>query len=178
MSEDTPAPAEHGGSGEGGGFLSTTRGIVTGLTSLVVAVTGLVVACEKLAPADPAAPQAAVSTDGEPAAAADDAAATTGEDTGPLLYTGEDTRLEWDADANHWLLTLGDSAAGYEDINPDRPEDTMARMVGGDHYLRWPTDGGWLEVSEDGKQSWSRVARIAPEQPEQQPDGAEPEAGT
>lgn len=152
----------HGGGGEERSFLSTTKGMVTGLTSLIVAVTGLVVACEKLAPSDkPASAQAAAMTpeSGENATGSDPA-----NETGEAaieVYTGEGLRLEWTGKA--WQLTSADGMFTYEEMVSTEGTWVLGFDKENGEYIRWPIDGGTVEYSRDDRATWITYGEVQPE---------------
>ena len=143
----------------GGGFLSTTKGIVTGITSLVVAITGLTVACDKLLP-DDAAPAkvesaASVPPDGEPAGA--EAAPEEGD---PSLYTGDKLRMEWTGKT--WQLSSPDGVFTYEEMLSTEGNWILGFDKAQNEYIRWPKDGGTMEYSTDDRQSWITYGEVMP----------------
>jgi hypothetical protein len=167
---DEPTAGEESRDSQGGpssgGFLSTTKGIITGITSLIVAVTGLTVACEKLLPSEdpPAKVESAAST----AAVGKDDAATdqqAGEEEGdPSFYKGPNG-LEVAWTGKEWALTSPDGNFTYDDMtvtennwvlafDPDQGESG--------EYLRWPKEGGTMEYSRDKKQSWVTYGEVTP----------------
>lgn len=157
---DTDA-GENAEGGASGGFLSTTKGLVTGLTSLVVAVTGLMVACDKLVPTEESAPVAAVAAGSAAKAADGPAAAASPEEEGdPILYTGDKLRMEWDGKA--WQLNSPDGAFTYEEMTSTVDNWVLAFDKSNDEYIRWPIAGGTMEYSRDDRQSWISYGEVAP----------------
>jgi|GEM_PF-7000930 len=147
--------------------LNNLKGWVVGLTGLVVAMAGLLGAYRQIVPAssaEPAAAAAAPSETGKPLAAAD-AAAAADEDL-PLLYEGENAKLEFVDDK--WVLTTSEGTYDYEDMYSKYEGSVLAFDKLNNAYLRWPIKGGMGEDSTDEKQSWNSYVELYPvAQPEE-----------
>lgn len=159
MSDDPAAPTAGGGKPK---FLTGTSGIVAGITSLVVAVTGLLAACDKLFPAEQqptvaaAGAAAGAAADGKPAAQPPQA-----EVESHLVYEGDDLKLEW-GDPSKWTFTDSEGAYVYEEMLGDNEHQLIAYNKEYDSYLRWPVSGGALEESTDDRRSWTTLGRLYP----------------
>jgi len=151
--------------------LNNLKGWIAGLTGLVVAVAGLLGAYRQIAPAGKAEVATSASAPAaEPAAglaAASGAAATSEEDL-PLLYEGEDARMEFVDDK--WVLTTTEATYEYEDMYSKYDGSVLAFDKSNNAYLRWPIKGGMAEESTDEKQTWVSYVELDPVAP---PNGAD-----
>lgn len=165
MSDETGGDPQ--ASSGGGKPLSNMTAWIGGATALVVAVTGLIKACEPFAARSPAPAQAA-------AAAADNAAAAEatgdtatadraeagGEDL-PGYYEGDGVTLEYKNGLWIETDTSDNTSTRYEDIPADEGQ-TLAFDRDGGSYIRWPTAGGMLQVSEDKQVTWQDSYTVKP----------------
>ena len=153
--------------GERPKILNNVTGWIGGLTAVVIALAGLKAAYNQLnpsAPAEAADAQQAAST--EPA---DDAGTPVDEQAAaaefPTKYTGtwenKDVTLEWRNGI--WVET---TAGGTDDEIVTKYEqlsrnETTTNAIDRDRklYVRWPTNGGTLEESEDGN-TWTRSYEV------------------
>ena len=164
MSDDPAAPPAGDGKPK---FLTGTSGIVAGITSLVVAVTGLLAACDKLFPAEqqPTVAAAGAAADGKPAAPPPAAEA---EVETHLVYAGDDLKLEW-GDPSKWTFTDSEGSYVYEEMLGDSEHQVIAYNKEYDSYLRWPVSGGALEESTDDRRTWTTLGRLYPAEEETSP---------
>lgn len=142
-------------------FFNSVTGWIGGLTAVVLALAGLKAAAGQLDLFGSSKPAQAAISSNEPAAA-EETTPTEDEATAelPTKYTGtwekKDVTLEWRNGI--WVET---TAGGTDDEIVTRYEqlsrnEKTTNAIDRDRqlYVRWPTDGGTLEESEDGK-SWT-----------------------
>ena len=140
--------------------LTHLKGWLVGLTGLVVAVAGLLGAYRQIVPAskaEPSAIAAAPATAAEPVAVA--GPSTAAEDL-PMLYEGEDIKLEFVDDK--WVLTTAEGVWDHEDMYSKYEGSLLAFDKVNNAYLRWPIKGGMAEESTDDKQTWKSYAELYP----------------
>ena len=152
-------------SSDGGGgrpkFVNNVTAWIGGLTAVVVALGGLKAAYNQLE-----SPTAANATDTEDAASTNEVDVSTNSDMAaeapapadlPSKYTGtwegQDVTLE--LRNGIWVETLGNgTVTRYEQLSRDKTS-TNGIDRNRNLYVRWPTDGGTLEESEDND-TWTR----------------------
>jgi len=161
----TDEPHEDPGEGRPKFFNSVT-GWIGGLTAVVLALAGLKAAAGQLdlfsssKPADTAA--VASNEDGEVAPAGEEEAAA----DLPTKYTGtwqgQDVILEWRNGV--WVEVTAEGTDDEVTQHYEQLERTDKMTNGIDRtrnmYVRWPTEGGTLEESEDGK-TWTESYDVA-----------------
>ena len=140
------------------------NGWIAGITGLVVALGGLATAYKQLFPErkTEAATSAAALAEGTQRAAAADIAAKPDEDL-PLLYEGDDVKLEFVGD--QWVLTDKDGEYHYEDMYSPDETRVLAFDKQNNAYLRWPIKGGMSEEGSADKQSWTNYVDLYPPEP-------------
>jgi len=167
MEEQPQEPQEEStqGSDERPKIFKNVNGWIAGVTGAVIALGGLATAVKQFMPDKPAAEQAASAAapaeGGQPQAAADvpvEPAADL-----PLLYEGDDVKLEFAGDK--WVLTDQDGRYDYEELLSPDEDRLLAYSKPYDSYLRWPVKGGWAEESTDDKVTWKRYAELYPNDP-------------
>ena len=146
-------------------FFNNVTGWIGGLTAVVIALAGLKAAAGQLdlfgssKPAD----TAVASNEGEEVAPAEEEEAAA---ELPTKYTGtwhgQDVTLEW-----HNGVWVEITAEGTDDEVTQHYEqlERTDKMTNGidrtrDMYVRWPTQGGTLEESENGK-NWTESYDVA-----------------
>lgn len=146
-------------------FFNNVTGWIGGLTAVVIALAGLKAAAGQLdlfgssKPAD----TAVASNEGEELAPAEEEEAAA---ELPTKYTGtwqgQDVTLEW-----HNGVWVEITAEGTDDEVTQHYEqlERTDKMTNGidrtrDMYVRWPTQGGTLEESENGK-NWTESYDVA-----------------
>ena len=147
-------------------FLSSTTGIIGGLTALVVAVGGLATATKDLWRSEPKAQASApaeTGTDETTAVPQDETAST--EEGAPTSYTveggggGEIAEIE-----GKWVwTTANDTRYEYEEESNDGTTIVAVLRQGpeeADAYLRWPLGGGTALQSFDEKESWGQPVKF------------------
>jgi hypothetical protein len=158
---------EQGAGEERPKFLNSVTGWIGGLTAVVLAIAGLKAAAGQLdlfgssKPADTAVAsneeaEAAPAEEEEEADAADLPTKYTG------TWQGQDVTLEWRNGV--WVEV---TAEGTDDEVTQHYEqlERTDKMTNGidrtrDLYVRWPTEGGTLEESKDGK-TWTESYDVA-----------------
>ena len=162
----------NGGSDNGPPIVTNLKGWIAGLTGLVVAVAGLLGAYKQLFPekkADAAASVAAPADGARPVAAAS-IPATPGDDP-PLLYEGDDAKLEFVDD--QWVLTTSEGRYEYKEMYSPDEGRVLAFDKVNNAYLRWPIKGGMSEESTDGEDTWKRWVKLYPAEPAEDGDATE-----
>ena len=150
-------------------IFNKATGWIGGVTAVVLALAGLKTAYNQLTPSAPAQAadrEAASVTEGD--AAADDAATTEAATPAdlPSKYTGtwqgKDVVLEWRNGV--WVETTAEGTDDEILVHYEQLSRTAAMTNAIDRtrnlYVRWPSEGGTLEESEDGN-SWTRSYEVA-----------------
>ncbi|WP_395624263.1 hypothetical protein [Sphingomonas daechungensis] len=165
---DEPQP-EAGG--ERPKFFNSVTGWIGGLTAVVLALAGLKAAAGQLdlfGPAEPAQAEQAAATQEtqaaeEPQAVAETPAADALPSKSTGTWKGQEVTLEWRNGI--WVEV---TAEGTEDeivTNYEQLARTDVMTNGIDRnrnlYVRWPSEGGTLEESEDGI-TWTRSYEVTP----------------
>ncbi|HET6941175.1 MAG TPA: hypothetical protein VFH89_03325 [Sphingomicrobium sp.] len=148
-------------------FFNNVTGWIGGLTAVVLALAGLKAAAGQLDLFGSSKPvdTAVASNEGVEAGAEEAAGEETAADL-PTKYAGtwqgQDVTLEWRNGV--WVEV---TAGGTDDEVTQRYEqlERTDKMTNGidrsrDMYVRWPTQGGTLEESEDGK-TWTESYDVA-----------------
>lgn len=148
-------------------FLNSVTGWIGGLTAVVLALAGLKAAAGQLdlfgssKPAD----TAVASNEGGEAAPAEEEGAAAAANL-PTKYTGtwqgQDVTLEWRNGV--WVEVTAEGTDDEVTQHYEQLERTDKMTNGIDRtrnmYVRWPTEGGTLEESEDGK-TWTESYDVA-----------------
>lgn len=164
----TDEPIESGGDGRPKIFNKAT-GWIGGVTAVVLALAGLKAAYNQLTPSAPAQgadTESAATTEED--APADDSAATEAAAPAelPSKYTGtwegKDVSLEWRNGV--WVETTAEGTDDEILVHYEQLSRTNAMTNAIDRtrnlYVRWPSEGGTLEESEDGN-TWTRSYEVA-----------------
>lgn len=163
----TDEPREDPGEGRPK-FFNNVTGWIGGLTAVVIALAGLKAAASQLDLFGPSKPAdtAVASNEGVEAGTEEEGQEETVAADLPTKYTGtwqgQDVTLEWRNGV--WVEV---TAAGTDDEVTQRYEqlERTDKTTNGidrsrDMYVRWPTQGGTLEESEDGK-TWTESYDVA-----------------
>ena len=151
-------------------FFTNIKAWIAGTSGVVLALAGLVGAYKQLMPetkAEAATTIAAPAKAAEPVAAAD--LATKAEADLPMLYEGDDAKLEFVDD--NWVLTTSEGEYEYREMYSPDEGRLLAFDRTNNAYLRWPIKGGMAEESTDGEETWKRWIKLYPPAPEEDAAG-------
>lgn len=162
--KEQPRDSAEQGSGSPPKFFSTMNGMIAGATGLIVALGGLLTAYtqffdkDKTETATPAQANTAA-----PVAAA--AIPSESEADAPLVYEGDDARMEWTDD--RWVLKTAEGRWEYADEYSKYEGYVLAYDKTNQAYMRWPIKGGMAEQRKDGE-GWGDWINLYPAEPEQE----------
>jgi hypothetical protein len=80
----------------------------------------------------------------------------------PGYYEGDGITLEYKNGLWIETDTSDNTSTRYEDISADEEGQTLAFDRDGGTYIRWPSAGGMLQVSEDQQVSWRDAYAVKP----------------
>lgn len=159
-------PKESAGQGSAGPpkFFTTVNGMLAGVTGLVIALGGLVTAYTQIFDKDKPKAEAPASTNAAEAAKPVAAAAIPSEPEAdaPLLYEGDDAKMEWVDDK--WVLKTSEGRWEYVDEYSKYEGYVLAYDKTNSAYMRWPIKGGMAEQRKDG-QGWDDWINLYPAAP-------------